>query len=119
MTSVKARRVLVRFRAGPTWRCGSILDQGWDEHAAFIDDLVRLADRAGTRRSNGPRTTSRIDVTRYRHHSQTASTTRDGIAVRLGTGPDLAGRFQRVSERHRCLPRLIRLWTPQTLPKPW
>jgi hypothetical protein len=40
MTSVKARRVLVRFRAGSTWSCGSILDQGWDEHAAFIDDLV-------------------------------------------------------------------------------
>jgi uncharacterized protein YciI len=41
MTSVKARRVLVRFRAGPTWRGGSIVDQpGWDEHAAFIDDLI-------------------------------------------------------------------------------
>jgi len=41
MTSVKARRVLVQFRAGPTWRGGSILDQpGWDEHAAFIDALV-------------------------------------------------------------------------------
>jgi uncharacterized protein YciI len=41
MTSVKARRVLVRFRAGPTWTGGSILDQpSWDEHAAFIDDLI-------------------------------------------------------------------------------
>ena len=41
MTSVKARRVLVRFRAGPTWRGGSTPDQpGWDDHAAFIDDLV-------------------------------------------------------------------------------
>jgi uncharacterized protein YciI len=41
MTSVKARRVFVRFRAGPTWTGGSILDQpGWDEHAAFVDALI-------------------------------------------------------------------------------
>ena len=41
MTSVKAHRVVVRFRAGPTWTGGSILDQpGWDEHAAFIDNLI-------------------------------------------------------------------------------
>jgi uncharacterized protein YciI len=41
MTTVKARRVLVRFSAGPTWASGSILDQpGWQEHADFIDDLI-------------------------------------------------------------------------------
>jgi uncharacterized protein len=34
-------RVVVRFRAGPTWTSGPPDDQpGWDEHAAFVDDLV-------------------------------------------------------------------------------
>ena len=34
-------RVLVRFRAGPAWTSGPPDDQpGWDEHAAFVDDLV-------------------------------------------------------------------------------
>jgi uncharacterized protein YciI len=35
-------RVLVRWKAGPTWERGqSIREQpGWEEHAAFIDDLV-------------------------------------------------------------------------------
>jgi hypothetical protein len=33
--------VVVRWRAGPAWTSGSPEDQaGWDEHAAFIDDLV-------------------------------------------------------------------------------
>ena len=37
----KLRRVVVRFRAGPAWRDGSIREQlGWDEHADFVDDLV-------------------------------------------------------------------------------
>ncbi len=34
-------RVVVRFRAGPTWESGPPEEQpGWDEHAAFVDDLV-------------------------------------------------------------------------------
>ena len=34
-------RVIVRVRPGPTWGEGPPEDQpGWDEHAAFIDDLV-------------------------------------------------------------------------------
>jgi len=34
-------RVVVRWRAGPTWTSGAVDEQpGWDEHAAFIDDLV-------------------------------------------------------------------------------
>ena len=34
-------RVVVRVRAGATWDGGSIREQpGWDDHAAFIDDLV-------------------------------------------------------------------------------
>ena len=34
-------RVLVRWRAGPTWRSGAVDEQpGWDEHAAYIDDLI-------------------------------------------------------------------------------
>ena len=33
--------MLVRFRAGPTWKAGPPDDQpGWDEHAAFIDQLI-------------------------------------------------------------------------------
>jgi uncharacterized protein len=51
-------RVLVRWRAGPTWTSGAVDDQpGWDEHAAFIDDLIErgifvmggpLADQRGS-----------------------------------------------------------------------
>ncbi len=33
--------MLVRFHAGPTWTSGPPDDQpGWDDHAAFIDELV-------------------------------------------------------------------------------
>ena len=33
--------MLVRFSAGPAWRSGRPEEQpGWDEHAAFVDDLV-------------------------------------------------------------------------------
>jgi len=51
-------RVLVRWKAGPTWAGGAVDEQpGWDEHAAFIDDLVErgifvmggpLADKSGS-----------------------------------------------------------------------
>jgi uncharacterized protein YciI len=35
------QRVVVRFRAGPTWVAGTPREQpGWDEHAAFVDDLA-------------------------------------------------------------------------------
>ncbi len=41
MARTRIVRVLVRFRAGPTWTSGPPDDQpGWDEHAAFVDDLV-------------------------------------------------------------------------------
>jgi uncharacterized protein YciI len=41
MPTVKAVRVVVRWRAGPAWTSGGPEDQiGWDEHAAFIDDLI-------------------------------------------------------------------------------
>jgi uncharacterized protein len=34
-------RLVVRFRAGPTWANGSIKEQpGWDAHAEFVDELV-------------------------------------------------------------------------------
>lgn len=34
-------RVLVRWRAGPTWTSGRPEDQpGWDEHAVFVDGLI-------------------------------------------------------------------------------
>jgi uncharacterized protein YciI len=51
-------RVLVRWRAGPAWTSGAVDDQpGWDEHAAFIDELIErgifvmggpLADQRGS-----------------------------------------------------------------------
>ena len=32
---------MVRFRAGPTWRGGSIREQpDWDAHAEFVDALI-------------------------------------------------------------------------------
>jgi uncharacterized protein len=41
MARTKVVRVLVRWKAGPTWTSGPPDDQpGWDEHAVFIDDLV-------------------------------------------------------------------------------
>jgi uncharacterized protein YciI len=54
----KKVRVLVRWRAGPAWTSGAVDEQpGWDEHAAFIDDLIErgifvmggpLADQQGS-----------------------------------------------------------------------
>jgi uncharacterized protein len=41
VTRTRVVRVLVRFRAGPTWTSGPPEEQpGWDEHAAFVDTLV-------------------------------------------------------------------------------
>jgi uncharacterized protein YciI len=38
---MRRARVVVRFRAGPAWTSGPPEAQpGWDEHAAFVDDLV-------------------------------------------------------------------------------
>jgi uncharacterized protein len=34
-------RLMVRFRAGPTWVSGSVKEQpNWDEHAEFVDALI-------------------------------------------------------------------------------
>jgi uncharacterized protein YciI len=51
-------RVLVRWRAGPAWTSGPPEEQpGWDEHAAFIDELIEngtfvmggpIADNSGS-----------------------------------------------------------------------
>jgi uncharacterized protein len=51
-------RVLVRWKAGPTWTSGTVDEQpGWTEHAAYIDDLIErgifvmggpLADQSGS-----------------------------------------------------------------------
>ncbi len=41
MARTRIVRVLVRFRAGPAWTSGPPEEQlGWDEHAAFVDELV-------------------------------------------------------------------------------
>jgi uncharacterized protein len=41
MPQIRAVRVIVRWRAGPTWTSGPPEDQpGWDEHADYIDDLI-------------------------------------------------------------------------------
>ena len=41
MVRTRIVRVVVRWRAGPAWTSGPPEDQpGWDEHAAFVDDLV-------------------------------------------------------------------------------
>ncbi len=41
MPRTRVVRVIVRFRAGPTWASGAPEDQpDWDPHAAFVDDLV-------------------------------------------------------------------------------
>lgn len=38
---MKRRRVIVRFRAGPTWDGGPPQEQpDWDAHEAFVDQLV-------------------------------------------------------------------------------
>jgi uncharacterized protein YciI len=35
------QRVIVRFRAGPTWKSGGVREQPeWDAHAEFVDDLI-------------------------------------------------------------------------------
>jgi uncharacterized protein len=34
-------RLVVRFRAGPTWTSGSVREQpDWDAHAEFVDALI-------------------------------------------------------------------------------
>ncbi len=34
-------RLMVRFRAGPTWSSGSVREQpDWDAHAEFVDALI-------------------------------------------------------------------------------
>jgi uncharacterized protein YciI len=34
-------RLMVRFRAGPTWASGSVKEQPeWDAHAEFVDGLI-------------------------------------------------------------------------------
>jgi uncharacterized protein len=58
MARVRARRVIVRWKAGPTWTSGNVDQQpGWNEHAAYIDDLIErgifvmggpLADNSGS-----------------------------------------------------------------------
>ena len=41
MPRTRVVRVVVRWRAGPAWRSGPPEEQAaWDEHAAFIDDLI-------------------------------------------------------------------------------
>jgi uncharacterized protein YciI len=41
MGRTRTVRVLVEFRAGPMWTSGPPEEQsGWDDHAAFIDELV-------------------------------------------------------------------------------
>ena len=41
MARTRVVRVVVRWRAGPTWASGPPSEQpGWDEHASFVDDLV-------------------------------------------------------------------------------
>jgi uncharacterized protein len=44
-------RLVVRFRAGPTWSRGSVREQAdWDAHAEFVDALVER----GTMVMGGP-----------------------------------------------------------------
>ena len=41
MPRTRIVRVVVRWRAGPTWTSGPPEDQpGWEEHAEFIDELI-------------------------------------------------------------------------------
>jgi len=38
---MSTQRVIIRFRAGPTWQTGSVREQpDWDAHAEFVDRLV-------------------------------------------------------------------------------
>jgi hypothetical protein len=38
MARTRIVRVMVRWRAGPTWTAGTPQDQaGWDDHAEFVD----------------------------------------------------------------------------------
>ena len=48
----RPRRLLARFSAGPAWtdRRAPQDQPGWDEHAAFVDELVAR----GTMRMGGP-----------------------------------------------------------------
>jgi uncharacterized protein len=58
MPRTRVVRVIARVRAGPTWKSGPPEAQpGWDEHAAFVDELVErgtfvmggpFADYSGT-----------------------------------------------------------------------
>ncbi len=58
MARTRVVRVVVRWRAGPAWTSGPPEEQpGWDEHAAFVDELVErgtfvmggpLADYSGS-----------------------------------------------------------------------
>jgi uncharacterized protein YciI len=42
MSRTKVVRVVVRWRAGPTWTTGAPDEQpGWEEHAAFVDGLIQ------------------------------------------------------------------------------
>ena len=35
------KRLMVRFRAGPSWTVGGVREQAeWDAHAAFVDALI-------------------------------------------------------------------------------
>ena len=41
MARTRIVRVMVRWRAGPTWTSGApTVQPGWDEHAEFIDELI-------------------------------------------------------------------------------
>ena len=41
MPRTRIVRILVRWRAGPTWTSGAPEEQpGWDEHAVFVDELI-------------------------------------------------------------------------------
>jgi uncharacterized protein YciI len=41
MARTRVVRIVVRWRAGPTWTSGAPDGQaGWAEHAAYIDDLI-------------------------------------------------------------------------------
>ena len=40
-SSMPRMRLMVRFRAGPTWTSGSVREQpDWDAHAEFVDALI-------------------------------------------------------------------------------
>ena len=35
------QRLVVRFKAGPTWKSGSVREQpDWDAHAVYVNDLI-------------------------------------------------------------------------------